>query len=342
MRSTAGNWHRDSWLREAGPRLLRRLTRPYAPPPGARIIAAVSGGADSVAFLHLLAALAPGRGWEIEVASLDHGLRGEESAADRRFVEELAGSLGLACHGALRPVRRESGQSREAAARQVRHEFLEQVLARREGAAIALGHTLDDQAETVLQRLGRGAGLTGVSAMARWSPPRWRPLLEVRRAPLRDLLDRAGASWREDPTNSDLDAERSRVRKILLPALEKALGERAIVALARAADLAREDDEALETMARRLAPEPLSVETGKVVFSRKEIADLPGALIRRIVRQYLLRLAGDPPRLSASHLRALEALVRAEGQGSRLDLAEGLSARREGQRIILERHSRET
>ncbi len=350
-----------SLLLFAPPSLLHELTRPWAPEPGARVLVAVSGGGDSVALLHLLAALAPGRGWTLAVATLDHGLRGEESAADRRFVEELAASLSVPCRaGEAGPPDGNgppgpTGHSgppppvpaprtappptppSEAALRSLRRSFLAAAADADGAACIALGHTLDDQAETVLQRLARGAGLAGARAMARWAPPFWRPLLGVRRAELRRLLEAAGHAWREDASNREPHAARNRLRLGTLPALEQALGPAAIENLARAAELARDDEELLDALA---AAEEARVVTAcrpdAATLDRRALAALAPALARRVVRRALTALDPEQPG-EAAHVRAVLALARADGPGTEAHLPRGLVARREGGRVILSR-----
>jgi tRNA(Ile)-lysidine synthase len=335
------------------PALLHELTRPWAPEPGARVLVAVSGGGDSVALLHLLVALAPGRGWTLAVATLDHGLRGEESAADRRFVEELAASLCLPCRAGeagppaggdlprpAGPDATTAAPPSEAALRAFRRSFLTAVAADDDTAAaacIALGHTLDDQAETVLHRLARGTGLAGTRAMARWAPPFWRPLLGVRRAELRRLLEAAGHPWREDASNREPRAARNRLRLGALPALEQALGPAAIENLARAAELARDDEELLDALA---ANEEARIVTCRqpdaIALDRRALTALPTALARRVVRRALTALDPAQPG-EAAHVRAVLALAQAEGPGTEAHLPRGVLARREGGGVILSR-----
>lgn len=320
--------------------LLSELTRPWAPPRGSRVLAAVSGGADSVALLRLLAVLAPGRGWSIEVACLDHGLRGPAGAADVAFTDALARELGLPFHAGRAPAGRGGGVSPEAAARAARRAFLGEIAHRAGAAAIALAHTLDDQAETVLFRLARGTGLAGTAAMRRRRGLAWRPLLGVRRATLRTWLGAIGAPWREDETNLDPRFTRNRVRLELLPVLERCLGPGALPALARAAALAAEDEQLLRRVARRAAPGVLRrCSENEVEFDRRAVLDLPRAVSRRILRGYCDRLAHRRDSLSAAHVFAVESLVRAEGPGTRATLPSGITARRKGSVLVLERRT---
>ena len=197
------------------------LTRRCGIRRGDRLLVAVSGGADSLALLALLATLAPRLRLELEVASFDHALRAD-SAPDADCVAVRARELGLPCHverwGAPLPG--------EAAARAARYAFLEATAVTRGCDAIATAHHLDDQIETVLLRLGRGAGMRGWLGMA-WRRngrvPVVRPLLDVQRDALGRHLRELGWEWREDPTNADPRLARNRIRLAVLPALDAAL-----------------------------------------------------------------------------------------------------------------------
>ena len=311
--------------------LLRELTRPWAPEPGSFILVAVSGGADSTGLLHLLAALAPGRGWKLAVATLDHGLRGDAGAADRRFVEELAERLGIPCQSARRTPAPGAGLSPEEAARDVRRSFLLQAQRELGAELVACGHTADDQAETVLLRLTRGAGTRGLGAMSRWRSPFWRPLLVVRRRALCGLLETAGLPWREDETNLSRGPTRNRIRLDVLPAVESAIGPGAVPALARASRLAREDEALLDDLARREMQAIELERTGeRIELERRALARLPAPLARRVVRLALAAIGSGGRRLTAVHLVSAVELARASGPGTRLDLPRGVTVTRRG------------
>jgi tRNA(Ile)-lysidine synthase len=299
------------------------------------VLVAASGGGDSTALLALLAGLAPGRGFDVVVATLDHGLRGREGAADRAFVEALCEAWSVP----VRAARRVPERSGEAEARRVRHAFLLEA-ARDAGAdAIALGHTLDDQVETLLHRLGRGAGTTGLASMARWAPPLWRPLLAVRRRTLRDVLERAGIAWREDATNDDARFTRTRVRRDVVPALVGALGDSALEAAGRAADLLRDDEECLRGLAAQAAAELIAREDGAdgLRIDARGLRRLPPALSRRVVRDAIAGLYSGRAELSAAHVRAVDELGRATGPGTTVHLPGGVRARRRDGAVHLQR-----
>ncbi|MGB0508328.1 MAG: tRNA lysidine(34) synthetase TilS, partial [Pikeienuella sp.] len=185
--------------------------------PGGSLGLAVSGGGDSVAMLYIASGWAKSRGIKLSVATVDHGLRGT-SAAEAAGVEKLATSLGWPCERLLWGDYDGQGNLQDEA-RRARRRLLSEWAGRKGIRAIALGHTLDDQAETVLMRLGRGAGVDGLSAMAEVTHAdgvRWlRPMLSVRREALREWLRGQGAEWVDDPSNDDPRYDRVKARKAL-------------------------------------------------------------------------------------------------------------------------------
>lgn len=215
---------------------------------GGRILLAVSGGADSVALLRGTVEVAEAGRVEPVVAHLDHGLR-EESADDAACVRALAGSLGLECHVERRDVAalaEERGTGLEETARDVRYEFLRATAEHTGCEAVALAHTADDQAETVLHHVLRGTGLAGLRGMPRERPlgDRWRivrPLLDVTRAEVEAYLGEIGQDFREDGSNADERFTRNRLRSRLLPLLETEFNPNVRTALLR---LAKQADDA--------------------------------------------------------------------------------------------------
>ncbi|HEX6511048.1 MAG TPA: tRNA lysidine(34) synthetase TilS [Chloroflexota bacterium] len=195
----------------------RQLRRHSMLVPGRLGVVAVSGGADSTALLRALHQL----GCRVLVAHLDHSLR-PDSAADAEFVQAVAAGLGLPCAVQRRDVeayKRRRKLSLEAAAREVRHAFLREVAERQGASAIFLGHTADDQVETFLLRLIRGAGMAGLAGMKFHDGLLCRPLLGVWRAEVEAYLVELGQPWREDASNADPRFLRNRVRHELLPLL---------------------------------------------------------------------------------------------------------------------------
>jgi tRNA(Ile)-lysidine synthase len=267
---------------------------------GERILVAVSGGVDSVALLLLLDALAIERRFALTVAHLDHGLRGDAGRRDREFVERLAARLTYPCIAEAGSVGH--GPNLEARGREVRHRFLREAAEAASCGRIALGHTENDQAETLLLRLFRGAGARGLGAMSPRQGPIIRPLIACGRPDLVAFVETRGAEWREDETNDDERFERNRVRHRLLPVLEQCAGAGLTARLARSAALLREDDLYLDGVARDALAEVLrgdALQIGAVVT-------LPVAIRRRVLRLWLTRVRGHGQGVERIHVRAIE------------------------------------
>ena len=280
----------------ADPTALAALVRESI--PRARgIVAAVSGGGDSVALLRLLHSLGGERSWRLSVAHLDHGTRGDEGHADASFVAALAESLDLPIDaGRWAPTR--EGHF-EADARRARYAWLVQVARDRGAAFVAVGHTRDDQAETILHRILRGTGPRGLAGMA----PRRRlaegialarPLLGAGRADLRLYLATIGQSFREDSSNADPRRTRNRLRSDLLPKLASEYNPNVVEALDRLGRFARED---LSRRGRRVAviarASVVSADASGIVLRREPLMGLSPALRAEVVR-LLWRRAGWP------------------------------------------------
>ena len=271
----------------------RRIARRLAPivPAGRRIVVACSGGADSTA---ALVAVVRARGADDAVAAyFDHALRpAAETEADRDAVESLAARLG--CGFAAGASQAAADERSEAAARARRYRWLAEACAAAGADVCVTGHTLDDQAETVLLRLTRGAGIGGASGMQPLAP--WpvacegpalsvaRPLLDERRQAVREYVAALGIEPREDPTNASLAFDRNRVRHRVLPELRE-ISPGVEAALARFSNLARRDDEALEQWAAREAEGIVRIGAGAAAIDRRRLLALPSAIASRIVRQ---------------------------------------------------------
>lgn len=263
--------------------------------PGERVVVAVSGGPDSVCLLSVLQALAKDLDLALHIAHLDHRFRGEESAAEAAFVERLARVLGLPATIESRDVPAycaARGLSAQAAAREVRYAFLNEVAANVGAGRIAVGHTMNDQAETFLLRLVRGAGMAGLSAIPPVRGNIIRPLLGVTRDEVLAYLREQGQDFVTDPSNLKPLYARNRIRQEVLPVLER-FNPRIVEALAAEASLLRDEDEVLsETVTERL-PSVLRRDEGSVHIDRKAFNGLPPALRRRVLRMALLLLAGE-------------------------------------------------
>ncbi len=296
------------------------------------VVVAVSGGADSVALLDALARFQRSEGWpgSITVAHLNHQLRGEESDEDEAFVRDLAGSLKLLAfieRIAVAERARAERQNLEATARRLRYEFLLKVAEWSGASVVFTAHTLDDQAETILMRLIRGAGAEGLRGVHQIvalsdSVRLIRPMLGITRAEVIGHCERYGLAFRRDSSNFLVNFTRNRVRLELLPALET-FNPRVKESLARVSEsLARDEDYLGEVAAERLARS--RKESGLDV---KALEDVPAAIRRRALRLWLRGERGDLRRINASHIAAIESLV-CGPSGRRVELPEnGVVAR---------------
>lgn len=273
--------------------------------PGDAVLVAVSGGADSVALLAALVEVRAELGVTLFAAHLDHGLRGVESAADRAHVEALAARLAVPL--TVESVRLAPGNV-EAEARRARYEFLARAAAARGATKIATAHTVDDQAETVLLRVVRGAGRRGLGGIRPRRGAIIRPLLLCDRVQVRQYLVARGLAWRRDRSNFDYALTRTRVRAGYLPALARELNPRLARALARLADVLRDEDTLLDRIA---ATVPGMDERLDLAMLRA----IEAPIARRVLRRWWTR-AGSGRRLGLAHVDAALALAtRAEGGG---------------------------
>jgi tRNA(Ile)-lysidine synthase len=234
-------------------RVLRTVRKHGLIEPGGRVVAALSGGPDSVALVHLLLELQRAGNLTVAgVAHFNHQLRGDEAAADEAFCVAMAAELCLPIEigrGDVRAIADAEGRSIEDAARMMRYAFLEEAGDRLAARSIAVGHSRDDQAETFLLRLIRGAGPRGLAGILPRNGRIVRPLLEVRRSELRQYAADHQLVSREDATNADVRIPRNRVRHELLPLLEREFSPGITDVLAREADIAREDEDYLARQA---------------------------------------------------------------------------------------------
>ena len=227
---------------------------------GMRVAVAVSGGADSVGLLRALGEYAAEMGLVLAVAHVHHGIRGAEADEDARFVEALAETLGVEFFlGRVDTpgVAREEKRTLEEAARGLRYAWFRELMAAGKADAVATAHTLDDQAETVVHRMMRGAwteGLGGIHPVVECARSViLRPFLEVRRAEIQDWLRAVGQEWREDASNEDTAHTRNRIRKELMPQLAE-FNPRIAEQLAHMATIARDEESWWDQELARLLP----------------------------------------------------------------------------------------
>jgi tRNA(Ile)-lysidine synthase len=285
-----------------------------------RVVAAVSGGSDSVAMLFLLRDLHSRGALVLDaVAHLNHCIR-PDADDDEMFCRALAERLGLPFESARVDVpaqARASKQSLELAGRLARRAFLDDVRRRRGAEGIATAHTEDDQAETVLLRLMRGAGSRGLAGIAPCRDRRLRPMLCATRRELQDDLTARGESWREDTTNADLTHLRNRVRHQLLPYLEEHFNPSARRALARTADVVRAEDEALARLAAAATVSIVRRDDRGVFIDGRLLRAQPEAIARRVAI-FALNLAGAS---SPEHDEVAAILDATAGEVSAIDLS---------------------
>jgi len=307
--------------------------------PGDRVLVALSGGPDSVALTALLLELRGEMPLEVRLAHFDHRLRAE-SGEDVRFVRDLAGRWVLPLAVGSADVRSYAARRRlnlEEAGRELRYRFLREAAAAGGATKIATGHTMTDQAETVLMRLMRGTGLAGLAGIAPLVPgppcPVVRPLLGLRGDALRAWLAGRGLPFREDVTNRDIRFLRNRIRAELLPELAGRYEPRIVEHLARLAGIVRQDDELLHGFVRELADEFILRRDGAVELDLKTLPLILPALARRVGREFLREVAGGLRDVSYDDVESLLRL----GEGKEFTVRRGLVIRRDGGRIGLKK-----
>ena len=316
-----------------------------------RVIAAVSGGADSVFLFYFLLGICCEKGIALEAVHVNHGIRGDEADGDEEFVRQICESESVPFIAFTRSIPDEAAEKKisyEAAGREARYEIFERLISERgEGTSVALAHHANDQAETVLMNLSRGTGLTGLGGL---SPARGRyirPLLGITRETIEKTLKRMGIAWREDSTNKDDDAARNRVRHHIVPALEDMVNKRAAEHIAEAASSVREAVEYIRREIMKRADvyimdedvlrrdETLFLAPGApyaVALSRECLAEHP-AIQSGLVREAVKRASGTLTDVEAVHVRAVLELIE-KGQG-RADIGRGVSAFGMGDKTVI-------
>lgn len=288
---------------------------------GDRVVVAVSGGADSLALAATVAWVAPRLGLRAGAVTVDHGLQ-EGSAEHAVAVTRTCAGLGLD-PVAVETVTVGRAGGPEAAARQARYAALDRARVAMGAAVLVLGHTLDDQAETVLLGLARGSGARSLAGMPSRSGRYLRPFLGVRREATVAACAALGLTPWEDPHNADRGLSRVRVRHDALPALEAALGPGIAEALARTAGLLRADADALDDWAK-------SVDSLAVA----DLLALPTAVRRRVLRAAAVAAGAPAGSLAAVHVRELDRLV-TDWHGQRpVSLPGGLVGARECDSLV--------
>lgn len=279
---------------------------------GDLVVCAVSGGPDSVAMLHALHSRAGEFGITLHVAHIDHGIRGDQSKLDKEFVCRLAQQFGIPITTTLVDVPRivrETGMGEEEAARHERYKFLQQTCTDLGARKIAVGHSADDRAESVLLNIIRGAGITGLGSIRPVRGNIVRPLIDATRAEIAAYIERNGLPFRVDETNTDVRYSRNRIRHELIPLLQQDYNPRVIDSLVRLADIALAEDELLDSRSQSVARSLLigrGLDAGLLV-------GLPVAIQRRVIRAEIERCKGD---LADVSLEQIDRIIAALEAGS--------------------------
>jgi tRNA(Ile)-lysidine synthase len=311
--------------------------------PGERVTVACSGGADSVALLHALAALRDELGVVLSVAHFHHQIRGIEADVDQKFVEELAAKLHVDFYSGSGNAPQHAVErkiSLETAARDLRHQWFVDLIKQGKAHKIATAHTLDDQAETVLMRILRGTGTRGLAGIAPAQATKHlvRPLLATTRREVEGYLKAKGQCWREDSSNSDLGHTRNRVRHMLLPLLEREFNPAIRQTLADLANLAQAEEDywnnELSSMLPRLVHEGKPTRSGRsasgdaqgvLALDLSGLRSLPLAVRRQVIQRTALRFGVS---LEFKHIQQLTGLAEDGKPGTKLVLPDGLGANR--------------
>lgn len=308
--------------------------------PGDSVLVACSGGPDSVFLLHALVRLKNKlKIGNIAVCNLDHGLRGRESLKDSSFVKKMAAELGLQFIHKRVNLKRcpAKGFSTEELARTARYSFFKEAAAKSRADIVATGHTLDDQAETILMRVIKGASLKGLIGIA---PSRSegairivRPLFELEKFELTEYLDREGIGYRIDRTNLEPIYFRNVVRTDIIPYLEK-FNPRLKRALFNMAEHLREDFEFIEEANVGTRGMISLSKDGSVEVGLKDLIVQPRAIQKDILRDSLAKAGGEVKKLSFRHWKEVEGLINRKAKGSSLHLPGGICVSR-GEKSLL-------
>ncbi len=322
--------------------------------PDSHVIVGVSGGADSVALLHILFALRKTLRFSLRVAHLDHALR-KASAEDAAFVRQLGEKLGLPVVVERQTVGdwcSAQGVSIEEGARLIRYRFFRETAQRFSAQAVALAHTADDQAETVLMRFLRGSGLGGLSAMAtkrlldenqaklRKQDSVWliRPLLGLWRREIIAYIKTHDLKYREDASNTDYRFTRNRIRHKLLPLLEDDYNPNLKTVLAQLADQSRWDASFLQASAKRQAKRIIKANKADaqagLSIAIAAFLRQPKALQRQLVRQAVQQLRGDLRQFEFRHWIEIERIFTQHPEGAEVHLPGGVVFKRQNGHVL--------
>ena len=311
---------------------------------GERVIVAFSGGADSMALLDILANL-PDFPLELVPAHLNHCLRGDESDGDELFARSVAEKYALQLEISrldVAALAQEKGLSLEEAGREARRNFFLELARKHSATAVALGHHSDDQAETVLMRLVRGAAGSGLTGMCpkKTGTVFVRPLLCLERSVIETYLRKGALLWREDSSNSDTKFLRNRIRHELLPLL-RSYNPGIAELLNQTAQALAADEELLDAVTDRAFSSMVLSAAAEVRINLAMLQNEPQALRKRLYRKALAELKGDLKRISAKHLADIDRLALGAKGSGKLSLPVGVVAVKEYDTMIMTAASKE-
>ncbi|HOF05354.1 MAG TPA: tRNA lysidine(34) synthetase TilS [Syntrophales bacterium] len=306
---------------------------------GDRVVVAISGGPDSVALLAVLQMLAGEYGFALTAAHLNHGFR-IESGAEERFVTEFCASRGVPLdidQAEISGPQGVPGKFNEDLARKVRYAFLERTARKRDANRIALGHHLQDQAETILMNLLRGGGSEGLKGMVPVRDRRYiRPFLNVRRCEIIEFLEKHGLNYVTDRSNEEIKYLRNRIRHELLPLLRNRYNRNIESTLARTAAVLREEDAFFRQEVQQLLESwEIAATPEGVCLDVEKMRALPVALCRRVVKHLLTSCAGREQGIFFNHVHSVMGLISSPHPSGTVHLPYALEAKRDYGRLVV-------
>ena len=307
---------------------------------GERVVVALSGGPDSTALLAVLALIAQELDLSLIIAHFNHGLRGTESDEDEKFSRDLSEKRGFFfVSGKMDKRKREKGISPEDFYRRERYNFLNKVAEDYQAQKIALGHNMQDQAETVLLNLLRGSGLEGLKGFLPMRDGKFiRPLIEISRREIISFLNKTGIPYRQDSSNENKRYLRNQIRSELIPYLKEKFNPRIEQSLAQMAEILRQEDELIrQNVAHALKSSFIQRQQNRILLKIADINKLHPAIRLRLFKTLLESLSPAKNGFSFIHVKSLDNLAQKCESGKRVVLPLGIEARREYDDLILEK-----
>lgn len=307
---------------------------------GDKVIAGISGGADSVCLLFVLLEMQKIFGIEVVAVHVNHGIRGDAAQADEDFTVQLCREKGIKCvvyHENVESIAKKRKQSVEEAGRNVRREAFVKTLREEKGTKIAMAHHQNDNAETLLMNLARGAGLKGLGGIRPVNGNVIRPLLCVTRREIEEYLTKKGVSWCQDQTNDEDDYTRNRLRHSVIPVLEEQVNQAAVQHMNEAMEQIRMTWEYMDEQAERAMDSCVTrTQEGDIQIRKEPFIEKPDVIQRILVRKCLIEAAGSERDLSMVHVEAVMDLF-GKQNGRSLSLPYSVKAVRNYEGVILKK-----